>query len=53
MVCMCQILIGVLSGICVTLFLSSKVPVGRETLGRIMNVIGDPVDEAGPIGMQV
>jgi F-type H+-transporting ATPase subunit beta len=25
------------------------VPVGDETLGRIMNVIGDPVDEAGPI----
>ena len=26
------------------------VPVGEETLGRIMNVIGEPVDEAGPIG---
>jgi len=26
-----------------------KVPVGRETLGRIMNVIGEPVDECGPI----
>ncbi|MFN7717295.1 MAG: F0F1 ATP synthase subunit beta [Sphingomonadaceae bacterium] len=26
------------------------VPVGDETLGRIMNVIGEPVDEAGPIG---
>ena len=25
------------------------VPVGEGTLGRIMNVIGDPVDEAGPI----
>ncbi len=24
-------------------------PVGDETLGRIMNVIGDPVDDAGPI----
>ncbi|PLX78795.1 MAG: F0F1 ATP synthase subunit beta [Desulfuromonas sp.] len=24
-------------------------PVGRKTLGRIMNVIGDPVDEAGPV----
>lgn len=24
-------------------------PVGKQTLGRIMNVIGDPVDEAGPI----
>ena len=26
-----------------------KVPVGRGTLGRIMNVIGEPVDECGPI----
>src|SRR5215471_8194399 len=26
-----------------------SVPVGDATLGRIMNVIGDPVDEAGPI----
>ncbi|MEZ5841339.1 MAG: F0F1 ATP synthase subunit beta [Hyphomicrobiales bacterium] len=26
-----------------------SVPVGDETLGRIMNVIGDPVDEAGEI----
>ena len=25
-------------------------PVGAKTLGRIMNVIGEPVDEAGPIG---
>jgi len=27
-----------------------QVPVGRETLGRILNVTGDPVDEAGPVG---
>ena len=26
-----------------------SVPVGEGTLGRIMNVIGEPVDEAGPI----
>jgi F-type H+-transporting ATPase subunit beta len=26
-----------------------SMPVGRETLGRILNVIGDPVDEAGPV----
>ena len=26
-----------------------EVPVGTETLGRIMNVLGDPVDKAGPI----
>ena len=25
------------------------IPVGPETLGRIMNVIGEPVDERGPI----
>jgi F-type H+-transporting ATPase subunit beta len=27
-----------------------KVPVGIKTLGRIMNVLGDPIDELGPIG---
>ena len=27
-----------------------QMPVGRETLGRILNVIGEPVDEAGPVG---
>ncbi len=26
-----------------------SVPVGRKTLGRIMNVLGDAVDEAGPV----
>ena len=26
------------------------VPVGTETLGRIMDVLGNPVDEAGPVG---
>ncbi len=26
------------------------VPVGDATLGRIMNVVGDPIDEKGPIG---
>ncbi|MGD1976451.1 MAG: F0F1 ATP synthase subunit beta, partial [Gammaproteobacteria bacterium] len=26
------------------------VPVGTATLGRIMDVLGEPVDEAGPIG---
>src|SRR5487761_2510947 len=25
-------------------------PVGKETLGRVINVIGEPVDELGPIG---
>ena len=27
-----------------------QAPVGKEVLGRIINVIGDPVDEMGPIG---
>ncbi len=27
-----------------------KVPVGKATLGRIMDVLGNPIDEAGPIG---
>jgi F-type H+-transporting ATPase subunit beta len=27
-----------------------QVPVGTKTLGRIMDVLGNPVDEAGPIG---
>src|SRR5690242_8669554 len=26
-----------------------SVPVGEATLGRIMNVIGEPIDEAGPV----
>ena len=26
-----------------------KVPVGPETLGRIMNVIGEPIDQKGPV----
>ncbi|MEO1198051.1 MAG: F0F1 ATP synthase subunit beta [Pseudomonadota bacterium] len=26
-----------------------SVPVGAETLGRIMNVVGEPIDEAGPV----
>src|SRR5262245_25077216 len=28
------------------------VPVGDGTLGRIINVVGDPVDEAGPVPHQ-
>src|SRR6204780_3057475 len=27
-----------------------RVPVGKETLGRVLNVIGEPVDNLGPIG---
>src|SRR5580692_6865139 len=29
------------------------VPVGPETLGRILNVIGDPIDERGPINAKM
>src|SRR5580700_9637650 len=32
--------------------LAIAVPVGDGTLGRIMNVIGEPVDEAGPVPHQ-
>jgi F-type H+-transporting ATPase subunit beta len=28
------------------------VPVGQETLGRIMDVLGNPIDQKGPIGEQ-
>jgi F-type H+-transporting ATPase subunit beta len=30
-----------------------RVPVGPKTLGRIMNVIGEPIDERGPIGAEL
>ena len=30
-----------------------SVPVGVKTLGRIMDVLGAPIDEAGPIGEEV
>lgn len=30
-----------------------RVPVGPETLGRIMNVVGEPVDERGPIKSKI
>merc|ERR1712083_30418 len=29
-----------------------KVPVGEQTLGRIMNIIGEPIDELGPVDAQ-
>jgi F-type H+-transporting ATPase subunit beta len=31
---------------------SIQVPVGKPTLGRILNVVGDPVDERGPVAAQ-
>lgn len=30
-----------------------QAPVGKETLGRIINVIGEPVDELGPVNAKV
>jgi F-type H+/Na+-transporting ATPase subunit beta len=30
-----------------------QVPVGQKTLGRIMDVLGAPIDEKGPIGAEV
>src|SRR5580692_13091236 len=29
-----------------------SVPVGRATLGRILNVLGEPVDQLGPVNAQ-
>ena len=29
-----------------------KIPVGAATLGRIINVIGDPIDERGPVNAE-
>jgi F-type H+/Na+-transporting ATPase subunit beta len=29
-----------------------QMPVGKNTLGRIMNVVGEPVDEQGPVGAE-
>src|SRR5215218_8301104 len=29
-----------------------NVPIGPKTLGRIMDVLGRPIDEAGPIGAE-
>ncbi len=30
-----------------------QVPVGQKTLGRIMDVLGNPIDNAGPIGEEI
>src|SRR5277367_4312447 len=30
-----------------------RVPVGPETLGRIINVVGEPVDERGPVNAKM
>ena len=35
---------------CVDTGSSIRIPVGPKTLGRIINVIGEPIDERGPVG---
>ncbi|MFX7898860.1 F0F1 ATP synthase subunit beta, partial [Acinetobacter baumannii] len=30
-----------------------KVPVGKATLGRIMDVLGNPIDERGPVSSEL
>src|SRR5215208_3258115 len=32
---------------------SISVPVGPETLGRVINVIGEPVDKLGPVNTKI
>jgi len=39
--------------VCVDVGSPIKIPVGPETLGRIMNVIGEPIDERGPIASKM
>merc|ERR1712055_821612 len=34
---------------CVDVGTAIRIPVGPETLGRIINVIGEPIDERGPV----
>ncbi len=45
---------GLIRGqVCVDTGSPIKIPVGPETLGRIMNVIGEAIDERGPITTQM
>lgn len=41
-----------MSGLCFFVTVATQVPVGPATLGRIMNVIGEPIDERGPISKE-
>jgi len=42
---------GLIRGqVCLDTGLPISIPVGPETLGRIINVIGEPIDERGPVG---
>lgn len=36
--------------VCIDTGTSIRIPVGPKTLGRIINVIGEPIDERGPVG---
>ena len=36
--------------VCVDTGSSIRIPVGPKNLGRIINVIGEPIDERGPVG---
>lgn len=38
---------------CVAVGSPIMVPVGNGTLGRIMNVLGDPIDHRGPVRTEV
>ena len=38
---------------CVDVGSPIRIPVGPETLGRIINVIGEPIDERGPINAKM
>ena len=38
---------------CIDIDSPIKIPVGPKTLGRIINVIGEPIDERGPIGTDI
>jgi F-type H+-transporting ATPase subunit beta len=37
---------------CVSLGMPITVPVGKQTLGRVLNVIGEPVDQQGPVATE-
>ena len=38
---------------CVDTKTAIRIPVGPKTLGRIINVIGEPIDERGDVGSDV
>lgn len=37
---------------CIDIGSPIRIPVGPKTLGRIINVIGEPIDERGPINSE-